>query len=83
MNLRFPNPKEERGERGLRRMKDSERIKHLVELAKPFKNDQTETGKLARTILAGHRMLVRSEKKLEVAEKEYKILKARKGVKKK
>jgi hypothetical protein len=71
-----------RSKKMARRMKDSERIKHLVELAKPFKNDQTETGKLARTILAGHRMFVRLEKKLKVAEKEYKILKTRKGVKK-
>ena len=55
--------------------KDSERIKRLVELAKPFKNDQTETGKLARKILAGYRRLVRSEKKLEAGEREYRELK--------
>ena len=62
-----------------RRIKDSERMKDLVELARTLKNGQTETGKLARKILAGHRMLVRSEKKLEAVEREYKKLKVRKG----
>jgi hypothetical protein len=60
-------------------MKDSERIKHLVELARCLKNDQVEEGKLARKILTGHRSLVRSEKRLEAAKKEYKKLKMGKG----
>ena len=54
----------------------------MVEVARPLKNDQTEAGKLARKILAGHCMLVRSEKKLEAVEKEYKKLKMRGEVKK-
>jgi hypothetical protein len=56
-------------------------MKGLVELAESFKKEQTETGKLARKILAGHRSLVRSEKKLEATEKEYKKLKMREGIK--
>lgn len=54
----------------------------MVELARPLKNGQAEEGKLARKILTGHRSLVRSEKKLEAAEKEYKKLKMRKRGKK-
>jgi len=63
-------------------MKDSEKVKSLVKLAKPFINDRTEEGNLARTILAGYRMLVRSERRLEAAKKEYEILKMKEGVKK-
>jgi hypothetical protein len=46
-------------------MKDSERMKHLVKLAKPLKGDKTEVGKLARKVLAINASLVRSEKKEE------------------
>jgi hypothetical protein len=57
-------------------------MKDLVEVANSLRNDQGETGKLARKILAGYRSLVRSEKNLEAVEKEYKELKMKEGVKK-
>jgi hypothetical protein len=44
-------------------MKNSERMRELVEVARTLKNDQTETGKLARKILGAHREFVRSEKR--------------------
>ena len=72
--------KEEAGEKKLRGMKDSERMKDLVELAKKLKNDP-EVGKTARTVLSVHRSLVRSEKKEEAIEKEYKKLEMEEGVK--
>lgn len=57
-------------------MKDSERIKQLVELAESLKEDQTERGKLARKQLSIYRSILRSERKEEALE----IFKGSKGL---